>query len=79
MRTKNQQTGKLVRCKLHATCRKECGAKTPHPPTECEPCPFNDVAKCIEFGPQDVMLSEEGPADLASELTAKIPGPAAAR
>ena len=64
-----------VRCKLHATCEKECGAKKPHDDSSCEPCPFNKVAKCIEYTPpgaQDFMLSE-------AEEQMQVPGPAAAR
>lgn len=38
----------MVICNMRHVCKeKKCGARKPHKKTDCEPCPFNSLAKCI--------------------------------
>lgn len=59
---KKELEGKVI-CKLHRECpsaeeiieslqaakaKMDCGARRPHDPRDCEPCPFRKEAKCID-------------------------------
>ena len=38
-----------VICNKWKRCNRECGAKTPHEDSCCEPCPFQESPKCVPF------------------------------
>ncbi len=72
-KTKNENGLDQVRCKLHATCQRHCDSQKPHDAASCNcVCEFNDHARCVPFGPQEIMLSE-------AEESMQVPGQAAAR